>query len=101
MGHELADVVRGNATTVENTQSTSCLIPIHIAEQLADERNDLPCTPGSRSFTCADSPDGLISDHDFVGLLLRKVCQAMLHLKANHLFGLTRFVLILVLANTY
>src|SRR5437868_10290538 len=101
MGHEFADVAGGNAATVENTQGASCLIPIHIAEQLANKRNNLPCTLGGSRFACTDSPDRFIGDHYFVSMLLRKVCQAVLHLEANHLLGLTRFVLILVLANTY
>src|SRR5579859_712368 len=54
---------------------------------------------GCCRFTCAYCPDGFVGDHYLSGMRRRKVYQAMLHLKANHLLGFACLVLLQVFAD--
>src|SRR5450432_1378898 len=99
MSNEFADVARGDAATVKNTQGSSCLLPIHLAIEATNEMDHFASALDRSRSTSANSPDWFISDNDLVCMLRREVREAALDLSMNYLVGLIGFILCKVFAD--
>src|SRR5260370_19252192 len=100
MRHKFADIVGGNAATIQDAQCCCCLAAIHLAIKLTYQMYNIASTLGSRGFTGANRPDRFIGDYYLFDMLGRKLCKALLHLSANHFLRFTRLVHLQVFADT-
>src|SRR5438067_3672912 len=99
VSHKFADIVRGDAATVEYTYGGGGLTSVHITVQLTNQRNYLACSLTRGGFAGADGPDRLVGNNNIGCLVFRKVGQTVLCLRAYDLLGLACFVLFQALAD--
>src|SRR5690348_8394628 len=73
MGHELGDVRRGDAPTIENAHSLCRFGAIHLTVELANLVNDPACAFGGCCLASADGPDGFVGNNHSLCLLCREL----------------------------
>src|SRR5260370_35413243 len=73
MRHKFADIVGGNAATIQDAQCCCCLAAIHLAIELTYQMYNIASTLGSRGFTGANRPDRCIGDYYLLEMLARQL----------------------------
>src|SRR5947209_11903720 len=99
MGHELADILRCDAATIENANGGGCFCAVHISVEPANKLDNFPRALGSGCFAGTNGPDGFVGDHDLFYMLLRETAEAMLDLIVDDFFCFTGVVLIFALTD--